>query len=77
MKNKNRVLSMLIILFTIACSLNVNAQPGSTTTSGDPFGDEPQDVPINNNILLLTIAGAIYGLKIQAYKLKQNSHKFE
>ncbi|MFY7734555.1 MAG: hypothetical protein ACOVSR_13800 [Bacteroidia bacterium] len=77
MKNKNRILSTLIILFTMTCSLNINAQPGSTTTSGDPFGDEPQDVPINHNVLLLTIAGAIYGLKIKAYKLKQNSHKLE
>lgn len=73
MKNKTTVLSTLIIAFAIICSLNLNAQPGSTTTTGDPFGDEPQDVPIDNNLLLLTIAGTIYGLKIKANRIKQNS----
>jgi hypothetical protein len=40
------------------------AQPGSTTTtSGDPFGDEPVDVPMDGGIALLAIAGAAYGFK--------------
>lgn len=77
MKNKTTALGILLIIFTISCSLNLNAQPGSTTgsTTGldDPFGDEPQDVPLDNNVLLLAATGAAYGLNKVISKKKKNN----
>ncbi len=53
------------LVFTMF-AIVAQAQPGSTTTtttSGDPFGDEPVDVPVDGGIALLAIAGAAYGFK--------------
>lgn len=71
MKNKNILLSALLIAFTIL-SINLNAQPGTTAGSDeDFFGDKPQDVPVDNNILWLAAAGAAYGLTKVVNKQKK------
>jgi hypothetical protein len=72
MKNKNILLSALLIAFTISLSLNLNAQPGSTGSDEDFFGDKPQDVPVDNNILWLAAAGAAYGLTKVVSKQKKS-----
>jgi len=55
-------ISKLIMAVAIVVAINyaANAQPGSTTGG---FDDEPQDVPLDGGISLLTIAGAAYGYK--------------
>ncbi len=52
----------IIATAAILVSINfaANAQPGSTTGG---FEDEPQDVPIDGGIILLTAAGVAYGYK--------------
>jgi hypothetical protein len=72
MKNKNILLSALLIAFTISLSLNLNAQPGAGGSDEDFFGDKPQDVPVDNNILWLVAAGAAYGLTKVANKQKKS-----
>jgi hypothetical protein len=73
MKNKNILLSALLIAFTFSLSLNLNAQPGTTAGSDeDFFGDKPQDVPVDNNILWLAAAGAAYGLTKVVSKQKKS-----
>jgi hypothetical protein len=61
MKIKRMIAATLVFTMFAICA---QAQPGSTTTtSGDPFGDEPVDVPVDGGIALLAIAGAAYGFK--------------
>lgn len=61
MKIKRIIAATLVFtMFAIAAQ----AQPGGgTTTAGDPFGDEPADVPVDGGIALLALAGAAYGFK--------------
>jgi hypothetical protein len=54
---------IITFAFLVAVSFAANAQPGSTTTLGDPFGDEPVDVPVDGGISILAIASAAYGYK--------------
>jgi hypothetical protein len=56
-----RIIAATLVLTMFA--IGAQGQPGSTTTSGDPFGDEPVDVPVDGGIALLAIAGAAYGFK--------------
>lgn len=56
---KNIKKTLITILFSFTLSLAIYAQPGS-----DGFEDEPEDVPLDGGILLLTAAGAVYGWKI-------------
>jgi hypothetical protein len=67
MKNISKLIIAVAIVATV--SFAAIAQPGSTT-GGDPFGDEPQDVPVDGGISLLAIAGAAYGYK----KIKNSYH---
>ena len=50
----------MAVAIVVAINYAANAQPGSTTGG---FDDEPQDVPLDGGISLLTIAGAAYGYK--------------
>jgi len=55
-----KIITTAVILASITFA--AKAQPGSTGGS-DPFGDEPQDVPLDGGIILLVSAGVAYGYK--------------
>jgi hypothetical protein len=61
---KKKIAYIIIIAF-IGISLALYAQPGST----GGWDDEPQDVPVDGGISLLTLAGAVYGFR----KIKKNN----
>jgi hypothetical protein len=55
---KKKIAYIIIIAF-IGISLALYTQPGSI----GGWDDEPQDVPVDGRISLLTLAGAVYGFR--------------
>lgn len=55
-----KIITTAVILASITFA--AKAQPGSTGGS-DPFGDEPQDVPVDGGIIMLAAAGVAYGYR--------------
>ena len=60
--NKNMKKIIITVAILVSITFAANAQPGSTT-GGDPFGDEPQDVPVDGGIIMLAAAGVAYGYR--------------